>query len=404
MQTSGRPLPCSTTNDVLEKSKVQHWRLGAHNKPFLRTAGHLSAAVLLALLTSADTFAQDARNPKILEIESMGARAFGGTKVPMPDDPTNFQACDHGFAEWFIPPRARKHPMVLVHGSSSRTYQTTFDGKPGFQSLLLGEKYPVYLVDLPWTGRAGKACSEYTWNPVNNTFSARFVFTNRLGLWAPKTPESAKQFFPGVAFSNDPKVLDQYFRNQYVEFNAPNNVEIESTALAVLLEELYKEHGRGAILHTHSSSHARGLLVPRKTDTLAGQIGWEPSAPPVFPVGELPPPIPRADGVLVAAGTEIPLAEFMKLTKHPILLIWGDFIPKNLDPTNVGTAQEGRRIWLEQYKLFAKVANQHGGNVKNAILPEDGVFGNTHYPMADTNNAQVFRVVSQWLKVEKLDE
>jgi hypothetical protein len=404
MQTPGRPLPCSATSYVLEKSKVQHWRRGSHNKPFLRTAGYLSAAVLLTLLTSADTFAQDGRNPKILEIESMGSRAFGGTTVPMPDDPTNFQACDHGFAEWFIPPQARKHPMVLVHGSSTRTYQTTFDGKPGFQSLLLREKYPVYLVDLPWTGRAGKACSEYTWNPVNNTFSARFVFTNRVGLWAPNTPESAKQFFPGVAFSNDPKVLDQYFRNQYVEFNAPNNVEIESTALAVLLEELYKEHGEGAILHTHSSSHARGLLVPRKTDTLAGQIGWEPSVSPVFPVGELPPPIPGADGVLVAAGTEIPVAEFMKLAKHPILLIWGDFIPKTLDPANAGTAQEGRRIRLEQYKLFAKVANKYGGNVKNAVLPEDGVSGNTHYPMADTNNAQVFRVVSQWLKAEKLDE
>ena len=374
------------------------------NKPLLRTAGYLSAAVLLALLTNTDTFAQDESKPKVLEIETMGARAFGGTSVPMPDDPTNFQACDHGFAEWFIPPRARRHPMVLVHGSSSRTYQTTFDGKPGFQTLLLGERYPVYLVDLPWTGRAGKACSEYTWSPVNNTFSARFVFTNRVGSWAPNTPASSQRFFPGVAFSKDPKALDQYLRNQYVEFNTPNNIEIESTALAVLLEELYKEHGIGAILHTHSSSHSRGLLVPRKTTTLAGQIGWEPSFPPVFPMGELPPPIPRADGVLVPAGTEVPLAEFMKLTKHPILLIWGDFIPKELAAANAGTALETRRIWVEQYKLFATVANRHGGNVKNVILPEAGVLGNTHHPMADTNNAQVFRVVSQWLKMENLDK
>jgi hypothetical protein len=74
--------------------------------------------------------------------------------------------------------------------------------------------------------------------PVSLAESAR-------ALWAPNTPESTKQFFPGVAFSKDPKVLDQYFRNQYVEFNAPNNVEIESAALAVLLEELYKEHVKG---------------------------------------------------------------------------------------------------------------------------------------------------------------
>ena len=93
----------------------------------------------------------------------------------------------------------------------------------------------------------------------------------------------------------------------------------------------------------------------------------------------------------------------MKLTKHPILLIWGDFIPKQLDPANAGTVLEGRRIFVEQYKLFATAANKYGGN-KNVILPEAAVFGNTHYPMADTNNAEVFRVVSQWLTGEKLDK
>jgi hypothetical protein len=86
MQTSKRPLPRNATN----------------------YAGYLSAGALFAVLTSADTFAQDQSKRKILEIESMGARAFGGTAVPMPDDPTNFQACDHGFAEWFIPPQARE--------------------------------------------------------------------------------------------------------------------------------------------------------------------------------------------------------------------------------------------------------------------------------------------------------
>ena len=143
----------------------------------LRSVGYcLSAALLLTVATSGVTFAAPPEIPpglakkdpagvppgqakkSVLQIESMGARAFGGTKIPMPDDPTNVQYCDHGFVEWFIPPGAREHPMVLVHGSSTRSYQTTFDGQPGFQSIFLGDKYPVYLVDLPWTGRAGKAC------------------------------------------------------------------------------------------------------------------------------------------------------------------------------------------------------------------------------------------------------
>ena len=200
----------------------------------------------------------------------MGARAFGGATIPMPDDPTNFQACDHGFTEWFIPPGKRKHPMVLVHGSSTRSYQTTFDGQPGFQSIFLRDNYPVYLVDLPWTGRAGKACSQYTWNPIDFVFAARLVFNNRVGLWASNTPFSEAELFPGVAFSSDPKVLDQYFRNQYEEINTPTNTELESNALAVLLQEVYEENGRGPILHTHSSSSSRGLNAAMKT-----RMGWD---------------------------------------------------------------------------------------------------------------------------------
>ena len=200
-----------------------------------------------------------------ISIKSMGARAFGGTTIPMPDDPTNFQACDHGFAEWFFPPRARKHPMVLVHGSSTRTYQTTFDGQPGFQSIFLADEYPVYLVDLPWTGRAGKACEEYTWNPVNPGFSARFVFTNRVGLWPVNTPVSNRQLFPGrgVSTGSQGRSTSTSATSMSSSTRATNN-ERESTALAVLLEEVYKERGTKAILHTHSSSHARGLLVAQE--------------------------------------------------------------------------------------------------------------------------------------------
>jgi len=340
----------------------------------------------------------------VLSIKSMGARAFGGTTIPMPEDPTDFQACDHGYTEWFIPTSARKHAMVLVHGSSARTYQTTWDGRPGFQTLFLRRKYPVYLVDLPWTGRAGKACQEYIWNPVNPGFSARFVFTNRIGLWPPNTPVSEKQFFPGSAFPRDSSSLDQFFRNQYVEFNDTMNVRIETDALAVLLEEVYAQHGAGAVLHTHSSSAARGLAVARKTDKLAGQIIWEPSANPVFPEGELPPPIPRADDSLVAVGTAIPLEEFLKLTTHPILIIWGDDIPTEPDPANLGPL-ENRRLLVERYDLFAEAIENHGGNITIVHLPDVGLQGNTHYPMADRNIMKVnTEVVQPWLKEQGLDE
>ena len=124
--------------------------------------------------------------------------------MPMPDDPTNLQACDHGFAEWFIPLGAQVFPWLrprLQHQDVPDDVRRPARVSEHFP----GDKYPVYLVDLPWTGRAGKACDEYTWSPVNNTFSARFVFTNRVGLWPANTPDRQRSFFRAWRFQRIPR-------------------------------------------------------------------------------------------------------------------------------------------------------------------------------------------------------
>ena len=366
-----------------------------HHNILLRSAGScLSAALLLAVAMGGNAFAAPPEQAQgkgkpvakpILQIESMGARQFAGTTIPMPDDPTNFQACDHGYVEWFIPRNQRGNPHVFTHGSSIRGFQTTFDGQPGFQSILVGEKYPVYLTDMPGTGRAGKSCAEFTWDPLQPVHSARSVFS-RVGVWPQNEPFSEAELFPGVQFSDDPEVLDQFFRNQYVEFNS--QVEPDSEALAVLMEEVFEEHGKSGIVHTHSSDGRRGFLVARHTDKIGGHIAWEPSVfLPFFPEGELPPPI---DGN--PAGEEIPLEEFLKLTTHPILMIWGDNLP------------DGTLLNVERHQLFAEAVNNHGGNAEVVVLPEIGVFGNTHYVYADTNLDQVFALVSEWLKENGLDK
>jgi hypothetical protein len=167
--------------------------------------------------------------------------------------------------------------------------------------------------------------------------------------------------------------LNQFLRIQYPEFNAPENIELESDALVVLLGELFEEHGKAAIVHYHSSGFARALLVPRKTDKIAGTIGWEPSTNrTVFPEGELPPCIPLANGGCSPAGTGIPLEEFLKLTKAPWVFIWGDNIP--YEPT-LGHIGESRRVLVERFTLFAEAINNHGGNAVNIRLPEVGVTG-----------------------------
>jgi hypothetical protein len=335
-------------------------------------------------------------------LKNQGARAFAGTELRNPDDPTAYLACDHGQIDWQIPLKPRKHPLVLTHGSGTRVYQTTMDGQPGFQSIFLRKQFAVYLVDYPRTGRAGQGCAEYTYTP--NLNASRNTFQNRIGLWPPG--EAEPQYFPGVAFSRDPDALDQALRVQYPEFNSPENEEIESDALVVLLDEIHAEHGARSVVMSHSSGASRGWLAATKTDKFAGLISFEPGGM-MFPEGEEPEPALRADGQMVPyTGRIVPLEEFRKLTRFPILIVWGDNIPWELDPANTGyrLSLDNRRISRERYIAFVEAINRHGGNARNLFLPEVGVTGNTHRPMADTNVNAVANQLWQWMRREGLDD
>jgi hypothetical protein len=208
-------------------------------------------------------------------------------------------------------------------------------------------------------------------------------------------------YYPGVAFSHSPYVLDQFFRVQYPEFNTPENETLEAKALAVLVDDIKKE-GRGkSIVFSHSSGGVRGFRSGLYTNNLAAHVSFEP-ANAFFPIGEEP-MIKLLDGTLVPAANSppVPLEEFKKLTKFPHLIIWGDNLPYEVDPAS--TTAPAISIRAERFKLMAAAINKYGGHAVNLFLPQVGVFGNTHYVMADTNVNKVADQIKKWLKKERLD-
>jgi hypothetical protein len=100
------------------------------------------------------------------------------------------------------------------------------------------------------------------------------------------------------------------------------------------------------------------------------------------------------------------MADFMKLTKIPIQILWGDFIPSKLDPNNVGPrlTLDSRRINLLRSQLMVEAINRHGGDAQNLVLPNIGIFGNTHFLMLDLNNVQIADLLSQFLREKGLDK
>ncbi|HAI60476.1 MAG TPA: hypothetical protein DCM19_01255 [Parasutterella excrementihominis] len=90
----------------------------------------------------------------------------------------------------------------------------------------------------------------------------------------------------------------------------------------------------------------------------------------------------------------VPKSDFMKLTKMPILIIYGDNIStKHSKVLN----EEVWRISLQNAKTFVNEINKNGGDATLIELPKVGLHGNTHAAFADLNNKEVLKVMTDWL-------
>jgi len=292
---------------------------------------------------------------------------------------------DHAYVFYQIPVNARPLPMVFIHGNgqSKKTWETTPDGRDGFQNIFLRRKFSVYLADQPRRGEAGRACVSMQIQAMCDDQSSLFNMF-RIGRW----PE----YFPGVQFSRSPECLNQLFRSA-----TPNtgdfDLDVISDAFAMLFERI-----GGGILVSHSRGGGCGWATVMKSNYIKGVVAFEPGSNFVFPEGELPEPMSSSLGVLEAI--EIPLERFMALTRIPIVVYYADNIPDT--PTN-HYGQDMWRVRREMTKKFVKCINNHGGDAQFISLPELGIYGNTHFAFADLNNLQIADLVSDYLHEKNLD-
>lgn len=177
----------------------------------------------------------------------------------------------------------------------------------------------------------------------------------------------------------------------------PNIGTFDTDVITDAASELFNKTGEG-ILVTHSQAGGFGWLTAIKNKNIKAIASYEPGSGFVFPEGEVPSPVPSSAGALAASG--VPLSDFLKLTKIPIIIYYGDNIPKELSD-NPGV--DGWRARLEMARLWRDAVNRHGGDVTVVHLPETGIHGNTHFPFSDLNNVEIADLLSAWLKEKKLD-
>lgn len=293
---------------------------------------------------------------------------------------------DHAYVFYQIPASSRKLPLVFLHGAgqSKKTWETTPDGREGFQTIFLRKKYPIYLLDQPRRGAAGRSTVESTIKPVADE---QFWFTQfRIGNYP--------DYFPGVQFPKDEASMEQFYRQM-----TPNTGDFDPDVVTSAVSSLFDKIGHG-VLVTHSQGGGPGWLAAIRNDKIKAVVSYEPYSGFLFPSEELPEAIPSSGLFGALKGTAIPLSEFIKLTRIPIIIYYGDNIAK--ESTEVWN-QDHWRSGLEMAKLWAQTVNKHGGDVTIVHLPEKGIMGNTHFPFADLNNRQIAEELMTWLKQKKLD-
>lgn len=344
-----------------------------------------STILLLTLVFS--YFGAEASEPLI--IQKQGAFSAGGSviKASKDFDPYHPESDamtlhgDHANVIYQIPVDPKANALVFLHGhgQSMRTWQTTPDGREGFQSVFLRKGYPVYLIDQPRRGDAGRATVD---GKIEAKPDEQFWFGQfRLGMWP--------NFYKNSAFPSKEN-LESYWRQM-----TPNTAPYDAKIVSDAVNKVFEKSG-DAILVTHSQGCGAGWLVGLQGDKhLKGIIAFEAGSSFVFPEGEVPAEVKNNGlfGPLKAQG--VPKEEFLKLTHLPILIIYGDNIPSQ---ETGNPYQDYWRAAVEMGKKFAECINKYGGNATVIQLPSIGIHGNTHFPFSDKNSNEVAEVVQKWIQ------
>lgn len=332
-------------------------------------------------------------------LSTMGSFMFGGT-VSSTENGDTFHG-DHGYAQYYVPQKSRNYPLVMWHGigQSGKTWETTADGREGYQALMPRRGWSVYIIDQPRRGRAGHTQSKVLGSSPTTEHESAAWDAFRLGVWV---PPASPTVYKDMQFPIDPSSIDQFFRWQTPNTGDEPFPGVDHRIfMAKAVGDLLKRTGP-SILITHSNSGQYGWTTAiENPDMVKAVVAYEPGAFS-FPEGERPGEIPFKNELAAKfmQPQMVGMDDFMELTKIPIIIIYGDNIATELsDVFNV----EIWRLASSRAKQFADTINRHGGDARVVFLPELGMKGNTHVPFADKNNIDVANQLSDWLHEKGLD-
>lgn len=277
---------------------------------------------------------------------------------------------DQMYVRYQVPVVSVGLPLVMVHGCclSSKTWETTPDGRPGWDDYFTRLGHPVYLAEQVSRARSG--------------FDATSINQVKLGMQPPDALPyiimGSHQFaWVGFRFGPTPNqgfadeqfpiaAAGELYKQMIPDLNGllPADANPTWADLAALSKQI-----GGAVVMGHSESgffpEQAALVDP---SGIKGIISLEPAQ---------------------TCSTSLTPAQLTTLAKIPILIVFGD---------HLGDAFSS--FWLpalSQCQTFAASVKAAGGDATVLQLPAVGLKGNSHMMMQDLNNTKVADVLLAWM-------
>jgi len=328
-----------------------------------------AAALTICVPGFAETLPKVKTGP--LMIEKQGSFFIGGRDVHS-DTLSTLPAyassgtitVDQMYVHYQVPVHAGHHSITLIHGCclTGKTWETTPDGRMGWDEYFVRRGFPTYVIDQAARGRSAADPSLIDAVKTGQAAADKLppVFSaGHEGAWAifrfgPEFPK----VFPGMQY---PLEAQAEFWKQMVPDWLASLPTPNPTVPA--LSELANRIG-GTILMSHSQSG----IYPFQTATLNTKgieaiVSIEPGACPA------------------------PTDDMQPYVKMPILVLFGDYV--DLSPR-----------WAPRLKLcreFVAAANKAGGKAELVLLPDMGIHGNSHMLMQDKNSLQIADWLVSWI-------
>jgi pimeloyl-ACP methyl ester carboxylesterase len=281
-----------------------------------------------------------------------------------PSSPPGTVTVDQIYVRYQTPVGPAGPPLVLIHGCclTGKTWETTPDGRMGWDEYFVRRGHPTYVIDQAWRGRSASdpsAINAAHLGKIPNDQIPSVSFVGREIAWGIfRFGPAYGQTYPNLQFPTE--ALDEFWKQMVPDeagyLPSPNPTV---PALSLLARKL-----GGAVLISHSQSG----IYPFQTAVfspadVAGIIAIEPAD------------CPKATGDLTP------------YKAMPVLVVFGDYI--DLSPGWVPR--------LAGCRAFVAALNAVGGRAKLTMLPEIGVHGNSHMMMQDKNNLRIADLLLDWI-------